>query len=295
MPGAGRIAAAAGIARAAGPASFARHAMPAMRSVHPLRVRQPEECVFVLPHGLIHHVRAPVASYRAWLASQDATADYQYLRQHLQLLQYGQPPRRWVLKSPFHLLNLDALLAVFPDATIVWTHRDPVTALASWCSLVEIVRLVHLPQVDRAEIGRDWAAIWSAAAGHALAVRARSDPARFLDVSYPALVQAPAATAAAVLGALGSPAGPQFTGAAGAAQRSSEPGRSRGPGREHRHVYGPDRFGLDPAAIRAQFSAYLAAVPAPAGPAPAGPAPAGPAPAGPAPAGPAPAGPGGAD
>ena len=62
------------------------------------------------------------------------TPAYAQHRLALQTLQSRQPTERWILKTPNHLWHLDALLAAYPDARIIWTHRDPgpvVTSLAS--------------------------------------------------------------------------------------------------------------------------------------------------------------------
>ena len=59
---------------------------------------------------------------------------YAQHRLALQTLQSRQPTERWILKTPNHLWHLDALLDAYPDARIIWTHRDPgpvVTSLAS--------------------------------------------------------------------------------------------------------------------------------------------------------------------
>jgi hypothetical protein len=260
-PGAGQAAAAARIARAQCAVAFVNSAMPAMRSVHPMGARRPEECVFALPHSLAYHVRAPVPGYRQWLDGHDATADYGYLRQQLQVLQWRQPERRWILKSPFHLLALDGLLATFPDATIIWTHRDPATVMASWCSLVETVRLMHVRSVDPRQISREWTHIWSAATDRALAVRSSSDPAQFQDVTFQALTDSPLATAETVLRAAGCPLGPAFRARAHAALHGQASKRA------HRHAYAPDHFGLEGAAVRACFAGYLAVADALPGPA----------------------------
>ena len=65
----------------------------------------------------------------------DLRACYAHHKQVLQLLQWHGERRRWVLKWPCHLVALDPLLEVYPDASFVITHRDPVQALASNCSL----------------------------------------------------------------------------------------------------------------------------------------------------------------
>jgi hypothetical protein len=66
------------------------------------------------------------------------------------------PARRWVLKSPGHLWGLDALAAIYPDAKIVQTHRDPLKVVASLTSLVTVLRSLASDTIDPLEISRDW-------------------------------------------------------------------------------------------------------------------------------------------
>ena len=73
----------------------------------------------------------------------------------LRLLQQGAPEQRWALKWPCHLLALDAIAEVHPDARFVVTHRDPVQALASNCSLTHMLRQGTSPHADPDQIGRD--------------------------------------------------------------------------------------------------------------------------------------------
>jgi hypothetical protein len=72
----------------------------------------------------------PVPEYSEWLEDADITSTYEYQRLVLQILQ-SKAPGVWSLKNPAHALHLDALLDVFPDARLVWTHRDPYRATAS--------------------------------------------------------------------------------------------------------------------------------------------------------------------
>ena len=58
--------------------------------------------------------------------SQDWTDAYARHKQNLQLIGLNDPEKRWVLKNPSHMTALDALMTVYPDALIVYTHRDPV-------------------------------------------------------------------------------------------------------------------------------------------------------------------------
>ncbi|MBV9953306.1 MAG: sulfotransferase [Acidimicrobiia bacterium] len=61
---------------------------------------------------------------------QDPVAQYRIHRMMLQHVQYGRPERRWVLKG-FHGHRLAALFETYPDACVVWIHRDPVQVIAS--------------------------------------------------------------------------------------------------------------------------------------------------------------------
>lgn len=61
---------------------------------------------------------------------------YGFLKLMLKTLRWQQGPDRWVLKSPEHALHLESLLAAFPDATIVMTHRDPIAVVQSALTLV---------------------------------------------------------------------------------------------------------------------------------------------------------------
>lgn len=82
---------------------------------------------------------ANVPSYLMWLAGQDLGGTYEYLLDCLKYLQWqglADPNRRWLLKSPFHLGHEALLARVFPDATLLFTHRPPAQFLSSMCSLM---------------------------------------------------------------------------------------------------------------------------------------------------------------
>jgi hypothetical protein len=224
---------------------LAYRAAPSLRVIHQLDALAPEECIFALPHHMAYHTRARLPGYQDWYIRRDATADYAYLRQQLQILQWRQPQRRWILKSPFHLWHLDALLRVFPDATIVWTHRDVPTALASWCSLAEVTMRLSNRRVDLSQLGRDWTRMWSQAMTRALRTRAGAAQP-FLDVSYARLADAPLPTLEALYSGLGAELTP--------AARQQITSRARAsPAGPRAHHYSADRYGLTAKAIRDAF------------------------------------------
>ena len=98
----------------------------------------PAECVHVMNHdfkAMQWEASAPLPAYTEFLYSCDMTSAYTFHRRYLQVLQSGGPGP-WALKAPSHALWIPTLLSVYPDARLIWTHRDPCTAVASLCSLV---------------------------------------------------------------------------------------------------------------------------------------------------------------
>jgi hypothetical protein len=110
---------------------------PPLRAMHPFGATLAQECVSLFLYDLrtmAPEIVAHVPSYARWLEQADMTSAYDQHRLALQTLQSRQPTERWILKTPNHLWHLEALLAAYPDARIIWTHRDPgpvVTSLAS--------------------------------------------------------------------------------------------------------------------------------------------------------------------
>jgi hypothetical protein len=137
-----------------------------------------------------------VPSYQRWLSYKDQRPVYAFHRRFLQHLQWRCPAERWVLKAPSHLFALDALLATYPDACIIQTHRDPRTVVASVASLDVVLRRVFSHRIHPDEIGTEALRQWASALDGAMQVRDRTDgaPGRFLDVYYTDLVRDPIAT-----------------------------------------------------------------------------------------------------
>lgn len=159
-------------------------AVPTFGAVYDMGSEKPDACVWVLPHGIGHLVRAHPPGYVQWMLERDYTPDYRYLRQVLQVLQYGRARRRWVLRAPAHLWNLGALVKEFPDAQIVWTHRDPAAALGSLCSMTETAMAMNTSAIDAHEIGRTWLGLFATGVDRARAARRRLPAYSVIDVPY---------------------------------------------------------------------------------------------------------------
>ena len=122
----------------AGPAATAWEAMqtgaPLVAAMHPMDPDHVhEENELMAPdfsnYNLEWVARAP--QWRDYYLGHDQTPHYAYMKSVLQVLQWYRPRERWVLKSPQHLEQIGPLMATFPDASIVVTHRDPVAVVQS--------------------------------------------------------------------------------------------------------------------------------------------------------------------
>jgi hypothetical protein len=176
-------------------AHFARidRLLPDFKRMHPMGARLPQECVALTAHdfaSLIFPTTHRVPSYRDWLDRIDRRPVYAAHRRQLQYLQWKAPAARWALKSPGHLWALAALVAEYPDARIVQTHRDPVRVLASLTSLVTYLRGMASDRVDPREVGAEWAEFLAAGLARTMEVRERGLPpaAQVVDVQFRDLV-----------------------------------------------------------------------------------------------------------
>jgi len=225
---------------------------PGLKAIHYEAPDGPTECVAVLAQdfkSLLWSVIAHVPSYNGWLLSCDETSAYAYHRTVLGLLQ-SEAPGRWALKTPHHCLGVDALVAQYPDARLIMTHRDPITVVASLCSLVRAFAGTFSDADHTAEINELWTTIAQTIVERVVSWRARNGDERFVDVAYTGLVADPVGTVAAVYDHFGE----ALTPAAEAAMRSYVAAHPRG---EHgRHEYRLEVLGLDEAELTERFDAY---------------------------------------
>jgi len=175
-------------------------ANPELAGLHYSDAASHEECWRLLQQAgtsVAFETQAHVPSYSSWLEKQDWVPAYRRHRRLLQQIGSNDADQRWVLKNPSHLVALDALLEVYPDAVIVVTHRDPVTCLASMCSLAATSTRGMSTVFTGETIGRSQLALLERQVDRYRSARANSS-ATFLDVEYDDLVAKPVATVAGV-------------------------------------------------------------------------------------------------
>jgi Sulfotransferase family len=239
-------------------AGFAQHheEHPEFMGLHYMAADQVEECWQLLQQSMrsvSFETLAYVPGYSAWLREQDWAGAYRRHRRNLQLIGLHDAGRRWVLKNPSHLFALDALLAVYPDALVIQTHRAPRTAIASACSLAAHASAGWSPAFTGTLIGQTQLDLWARGLARFTAERGRHDPARFCDVRYDDLVADPVGTVEAVYGYFGLPLAGAAADAIRSLAASSAAGRAGG---EPGHRYTLDEFGLTGEDVDERFAAY---------------------------------------
>ena len=179
--------------------AFAAHhaADPEFMGIHYMDAAVVEECWRLLRQtgkSNSYQTTAYLPRYTEGLAGQDWTDAYARHRRNLQLVGLNDPDKRWVLKNPSHMTALDALMAVYPDALIVYTHREPVTCIASACSLAASATAGHSETFVGETIGRTQLDLWSNSYHAFHDARARYDRAQFVDIAFGDLVSDQVAT-----------------------------------------------------------------------------------------------------
>lgn len=153
----------------------------------------PNECVFFMAHDfktLMIESKGKLPGYKEFIFSCDMTSAYEYHKKLLQVLQHHSPGI-WNVKKPSHALWLETIFQVYPDARVVWTHRDPFTATGSLCSIISLSHMGHMGKIDGEWLGENYS--WQAAehAERIMDFRDKYGEDKIIDVHYADLVNDP--------------------------------------------------------------------------------------------------------
>jgi hypothetical protein len=243
---------------------------PDFRALHPLEATSPQECSEITAHvfrSLRFDTNYHIPSYRNWLDADVVRhlPAYRFHQRFLQFLQFqdgqyqdgqherqGGMHRRWVLKCPEHLFALQAIRAVYPDARLVFVHRDPVKVLLSQARLTEVLRRPFTRRLNPRTLGPDESRRWLDGTRRMMAV---GDDAGFPDpvchVHHMDLISDPVATVEGVYRHFGMALAPDMASAIDAYVAAKPKG---GYGE---HSYHFEDHGLDEATERAKFRPYM--------------------------------------
>ena len=231
-------------------------AAPTKRAAHNIVAEEVDECCLLLRQGFVSNLWTcgwSAATYDAWWQCQDEAASYRHYYRCMQLIGSNESEKRWLLKNPGHLDNLDLLFAIFPDARVIQTHRDPARAVPSLCALLmqlhPVVEQGRYGQRAHNMLARE-VAKWAQAVRRAQGVR-QAHPAQVLDVMHGDFHRNPMAVIERIYRFIGMELTTQASTAM--AQRiGDKPELSHGV-----HHYSVADFGLTEDEIRERFGDYI--------------------------------------
>lgn len=165
-------------------------AYPGAALAHPMRADWPEEEMLLLNQSFcgfsfigVYHV----PSYYRWFLEADKEFAYRYMADLMKLISWSrQVPegKPWILKNPQHMLDLDTLLKVFPDAKLVFTHRDPIKTVGSIMSLVWHYAVQHTDLPCRARTREVWMDFCEQMARRCMQIRESIPAGQQIDICY---------------------------------------------------------------------------------------------------------------
>ncbi len=213
----------------------------------------PNEDVFIMAHDfktLMIESKGKLPEYKEYIFSADVSSAYSYHKKFLQVLQ-SEAPGTWNLKMPSHALFLENLFAEYPDARVIWTHRDPYAAAGSLCSIISLSHRMHMGKIDTAWLAEDYP--WQAAehANRIMDFRDKYGEDKIIDVHYADLMNDPLGTTKQVFAQLGD----EFTAEAESGIQAwvdDNPQDKFG-----RHEYKLAQYGLSKKALEPMFERYL--------------------------------------
>lgn len=241
------------VRRCARALAFQHRVMPHFARMHEMHPEARHEEIGLLAVSfstMLFEAIYQLPTYRDWYLATDQTPAYRELRRLLQILRWLRGPSRWLLKSPQHLEQLGPLFAVFPDARVVQTHRDPVRVTASMATMAGYGLRMNVVPPPAAAIGRYWADRIERMLRANVADRPRVASHRILDVGFDAFMADQPGTIARVYDFLGTAPSESAT----AAMRRYVDAHPRG--RRGTVRYRLDLLGLDDGTLRRRLAFY---------------------------------------
>lgn len=192
----------------------------------------------------------PNLRYSEFFLHADLNSAYRHHRRVLQVLQ-AEESGTWNLKLPGHALHLDALLSVYPDARLIWTHRDPVVATASLCSLIAFVHRWLMNQADTDFIAKNYPSQLYHQVQRPSQLRDLKPDVRIYDLHYSRLMRNPIFEMSRLYEWLGKPLTTQI-------EHRMRNWLTQNPqGKYGKHHYTLEQYGLVAEDLRSLFASYV--------------------------------------
>jgi hypothetical protein len=232
---------------------FNQAAIPDQGVAHHVTADSYEECFFLLENDmavLTFWVGFAAYEYANDMLEWDMTEPYESHKLQLKILNAQKSAKRWVLKCPWHIWNMDALMAVYPDAQIIFTHRDITKALASHCSLSAKMASKLKRSLDVKELGQFWLEYARIGLDRAMAAREKIPESQLYDVRLKDMMASPMTVLQDIYAHFNLEFTEEIAGLLEA--RISEKPTSQ----EGEHEYSIEEFGLTNEQVRTTLKAY---------------------------------------
>ncbi|WP_194842534.1 sulfotransferase [Endozoicomonas sp. OPT23] len=162
---------------------------PESKSMHYMEAWLPEECGHLMAQTFTDEywqICSKVPHYNEWYEKCDMVPTYKQHKKLLQLISANESEKPWTLKYPVHLKHLKSFLKVYPDAQVIWTHRDPASVLESYTTMNAVSRgLSCRPEtIDRDDLLKEQMEVWADATERAYDIRKQFPEAQFFDMHF---------------------------------------------------------------------------------------------------------------
>lgn len=242
------------IAKSQARMDFRNKTFPRMKTMVPSTATGPTECQTFMGLDFKSHLfqaQAQIPSYSEWLHHDaDLVPTYAYVKRVLKLLQWKCPPHRWRLKNPSHIVFIDALAQVFPDARYWMTHRDVANVIPSSADLYSEMISAFSETTDRKYLGELNASTWELGMQRLIAFRDKRPDVQFFDIHFAPFQKDPYPILEQLYAFLGETLTPEAV-ARMKAWRDSTPREKHGA-----HEYDMADFGLSRESLRERFRFY---------------------------------------
>ena len=225
---------------------------PNFDKIHFTNADTPEECIHLLNHtfqDVQFGVETMMEPYGAWFQQQDHLPSYRYYADILRMLQWQRPGERWLLKTPAHLWALDCLVQLFPDCSIVITHRNPLECVTSYASMMESMLIGR--EFDRKQFGAVVMEYLARKVEASLRQREQIDPARILDLQFNDFIADGVGTVRRIYQHFHLPMSAEVE------QRFQRYADAHPMGKHGKHDYRLEEYGLTEQQIRDRFAFYI--------------------------------------
>jgi len=231
---------------------------PELATVHRFDCTAPGEC----NTGMMQHFSSTnwfaeigTAGHAEWLLEAIPQGIYADHKRLLQEMQWKGPKGRWLLKSPQHLFDLPGLFETYPDARVVWTHRDPVTTFSSLASMITKVQRAVRLDPDPKVVGDIVSRTWTRAILNAIEAREQYPEIKkgMIDLPHREVVRDPIAAIRHIYSYFGEEFSPEFERRVASFSKTDEKAQRIG-----RHKHSPEEYGIDPDKVRRDLAPYYA-------------------------------------